>query len=98
MDGLSLAASVIAIIQLAGSCLKLSRQLLGPSEFGDLSSMITALYGFHGVVKSFQTHLEIYEDDEARLTTSSPYLNNVKKRCILSRILRERAALSGSTS
>lgn len=82
MDGLSLAASVIAVIQLTGSCLKLSKKFLGPSEFGssDLTSMTTALYGFNGAVKSFQTHLEIYEDDEARLS-SLAYLKPVLKRC-----------------
>jgi hypothetical protein len=82
MDGLSLAAGIIAVIQLAGSCLKLSRKVLGPSEFGssDLNSMTTALYGFNGAVKSFQTHLEIYEDDEARLS-SLQYLKPVLKQC-----------------
>lgn len=67
MDGLSLAASVISVIQLAGSCLKLSRKFLGPSEFGSshMNSMAIAFYGFNGAVKSFQTHLAIYEDDEA---------------------------------
>jgi hypothetical protein len=81
MDGLSLAASVIAVIQLAGSCLKLSRKFLGPSEFGssDLASMTISLYGFNGVVKSFQTHLEICEDDEARLS-SLEYLKPVLKQ------------------
>jgi hypothetical protein len=74
MDGLSLAASVIAVIQLAGSCLKLSRKFLGPSEFSsfDLTSMTTALYGLNGAVKSFQTLLKIYEDDEARLSSLLP--------------------------
>ena len=82
MDGLSLAASVIAVIQLAGSCLKLSRKYLGPSELGssDLSLMIIALYGFNGAVKSFQTHLEIYEDDEVRLS-SLKYLKPVLEQC-----------------
>lgn len=82
MDGLSLAASVIAVIQLAGSCLKLSRKFLGPSEFGssNLANMTAALYGFNGAVKSFQTHLEIYEDDEARLS-SLEYLKPVLERC-----------------
>ncbi|KAH8592634.1 hypothetical protein B0O99DRAFT_597075 [Bisporella sp. PMI_857] len=82
MDGLSLTASVITVIQLAGSCLKLSRKFLGPSEFGssDLNSMTTALYGFNGAVKSLQTHLEIYEDNEARLT-SLEYLKPVLKKC-----------------
>ena len=82
MDGLSLAASVIAVIQLAGSCLKLSRKWIGPSEFGstDLTGIKTALYGFNGAMKTFQTHLEIHEDDEA-LLGSLEYLKPVLERC-----------------
>jgi hypothetical protein len=82
MDGLGLAASVIAVIQLTGSCLKLSRKFLGPSEFSssDLNAMTTALYGFNRVVKSFRTHLEIYKDNEARLS-SLEYLTPVLKQC-----------------
>jgi hypothetical protein len=82
MDGLSLAASVIAVIQLAGSCLKLSRKWIGPSEFGstDLTVMTTALYGFNGAMKNFQTHLEIHEDGEARLS-SLEHLKPALKRC-----------------
>jgi len=82
MDSLSLTAGLIAVIQLTGSCLKLSRKFLGPSEFGssDLNSMTTALYGFNGALKSFQTHLEIYEDDEARLS-SLEYVKPVLKQC-----------------
>ena len=79
-DGLSLAASVIAIIQLAGSCLKLSRKFLGPSEFGssDLNLIITTLYGFNRAVKSFQIYLEIYKDNKARLSNLE-YLKPVLK-------------------
>jgi hypothetical protein len=82
MDGLSLAASVIAVIQVAGSCLKLSRRWIGPSEFGssDLATMTTALYEFNGAMKTFQTHLEIHEDDEARLS-SLDYLKPALGRC-----------------
>jgi hypothetical protein len=82
MDGLSLAASVIAVIQLAGSCLKLSRRWVGSSEFGssDLATVTTALYEFNGAMKTFQTHLEIYEDDEARLR-SLDYLKPAFERC-----------------
>ncbi len=82
MDGLSLAASVIAVIQLAGSCLKLSRKWIGPSEHSstDLDTMTKALYGFNGAIKNFQTHLEIYEDDEARLR-SLDYFTPALERC-----------------
>ena len=42
--------------------------------------MVTALYGFNGAVKTFQTHLEIYEDDEVRLR-SLEYLKPALRRC-----------------
>ena len=82
MDGLSLAASLIAVIQLAGACLKLSRKWIGPSEFGssDLATITTALYEFNGAMKTFQTHIEIHEDDEARLR-SLEYLRPALERC-----------------
>jgi hypothetical protein len=82
MDGLSVAASVIAVIQLAESCLKLSRKWIGPSEFGsaDLAVIKTTLYGFIGAIKTFQTHLVIHEDDEARLS-SLEYLSPALRRC-----------------
>jgi hypothetical protein len=82
MDGLSLAASVVAVIQLAASCLKLSRRWIGPSEFSssDLTTMMMALYEFNGVMKTFQTHLEIHEDDEARLG-SLDYLKPALEQC-----------------
>src|SRR4051794_25466612 len=68
-DPFSLAASVIAVIQLTGACLKLSRKWLGSSEFSsaDLAAVTTTLYAFTGAVQTFQTYLEIHEDDEARL-------------------------------
>jgi len=82
MDGLSLAASIIAVLQLTGSCLKLSKRFIGPSEFSssDLTTMTTALYEFNGAVKTFQTHLEVYEDDEARLSSLN-YLKPSLERC-----------------
>ncbi|KAJ2988192.1 hypothetical protein NUW58_g4110 [Xylaria curta] len=80
MDGLSLAASVITIIQLTGTCLKLSKKWLGPSEFGsaDLATVERNLYGFIGAMKAFQTHLEIHEDDQARLNSLGHLLPAVK--------------------
>jgi hypothetical protein len=66
---IGLAAGIIAVTQLTGQCLKLIRKRMGPSEFGssDLSRISTSLYEFNGALKNFQTHLEIYEDDAARL-------------------------------
>ncbi|KAF9780340.1 hypothetical protein IL306_000625 [Fusarium sp. DS 682] len=81
MDGLSLAASVVAVIQLTGSCLKLSRRWLGPSEFSstDLATVTMTLYAFTGAIKTFQTHLEIHEDDQVRLS-SLEHLSRVLER------------------
>jgi hypothetical protein len=42
--------------------------------------MTTALYEFNGVMKTFQTHLEIHEDDEARLS-SLDHLKPALERC-----------------
>lgn len=42
--------------------------------------MAIAFYGFNGAVKTFQTHLAIYEDDEARLS-SLEYLKPSLKQC-----------------
>lgn len=82
MDGLSAAASVVAVLQLIGACLKLSRKWMGPSEFNssELTAMITALYEFNGAMKNLQTHLQIYEDNETRLR-SLEYLNPALERC-----------------
>jgi len=71
MAEIGLAASVIAILQLAGACLKLSGKWIGPSEFSsvDLAAVTSSLYGLNGAMKNLQTHLEVYEDDEARLSS-----------------------------
>lgn len=68
---MDLAASVITLIQLVESCLKLSRKWIGPSRFSSsqLKDITTALYKFNGAIKTFQTHLEINEEDEARLSS-----------------------------
>jgi len=84
MDGLSVAASVIAVIQITGSCLKLIKKWLGRSEFSasELSGLSAALYEFNGTMKTFQTHLEVYEDNNARLKSLeclTPVLENCGK-------------------
>lgn len=69
MDPLSIAAGIIGILQATKSCLKFSRKFAGPSQFGtsELNGMKNSLYEFHGIMKTFQTHLDIYEDDEDHL-------------------------------
>lgn len=81
-DGLSLAASVIAVVQIAGSCLELSRKWLGPSEFNsaDLAAVQTTLFGFTEAMDTFQKHLKAHTNDEARLK-SLEYLSPVLDRC-----------------
>ena len=69
MAEIGLAASIIAVAQLTGQCLKTIRKRIGPSESSssELSGISKSLYEFNGALKNFQTHLEIYEDDAARL-------------------------------
>jgi hypothetical protein len=79
---MDVAGSIAGLIQLTGSCLKLARKWIGPSEFGtsDLRAMETALYNFNGAVLNFQTHLMIHEDDESRLA-SLDYLKPALDQC-----------------
>ena len=74
MEAVGLVASVIAIVQLTEACLKLSSKLTGPSSYKPerLQSLSTTLYNFNGTIKNLQTHLEIHEDDQARLDGMTP--------------------------
>jgi hypothetical protein len=45
-----------------------------------LQSLSTTLYNFNGTIKNLQTHLEIHEDDQARLDTLT-YLQEPLMRC-----------------
>lgn len=73
MDGLSVAASVIAVVQLTEFTLKIAHKHvgLGPSRFDktELQSISRALYAFNGMLQTLQTHLRISEEDETRLQT-----------------------------
>lgn len=82
MEVLGIAASVVAVVQLTGACLKLSKKWLGPSEFStsELDTMIADLYAFNGVLRTFQTHLEIHSDDEPRILGLN-HLTPVLHRC-----------------
>ncbi|KAH0559302.1 hypothetical protein GP486_004185 [Trichoglossum hirsutum] len=75
MEGLGVAASVIAIIQVTELTLKLANKHmgLGPSRFdhAELQSISRTLYTFSGMLQTLQTHLRINEEDEARLQTLS---------------------------
>jgi len=66
---ISLAASIVAVVQLTGLCLKLSGKLLGPSKHSskDLQVISANLYSFNGALRNLQTHFEICEEDEGRL-------------------------------
>ncbi len=82
MEAIGLVASVIAIVQLSGACLKLSLKPLGPSSYKPerLQSLSASLYGFNGTIRNLQTHLEIFEDDQARLDTLN-HLQEPLMRC-----------------
>ncbi|KXX76597.1 Ubiquitin-conjugating enzyme E2 4 [Madurella mycetomatis] len=69
MEVVGLTASIIAVGQLTSACLKLSGKYLGRSEHGtnEIKALQTHLYNFNGVLRTFETHVEIHEDDTARL-------------------------------
>ncbi|KAK0639751.1 ankyrin repeat-containing domain protein [Cercophora newfieldiana] len=97
MAEIGLAASIITVVQLTGQCLKLIRKRIGPSNFSssDLSRISAGLYEFNGAVKNFQTHLEIYEDDEARLQSLQD-IGSALHRCEAAlRVIKEYAEHSG---
>ena len=87
MEALTITASIIAIVQLTGACLKISKKLtekrIGPSSYNSarLSAINTTLYGFNGTIKNLQTHLEICEEDQARLETLD-HLEEPLTRCV----------------
>lgn len=81
-EAFGLAASVIALLQLAGSCLKLSKKWVGASEFGssELSILRASLFEFNGALSNFQTCIEVDGTDDARLT-SLQHLKPVLAHC-----------------
>lgn len=68
MNPLSITASVIDILQITGQCLKLVKIEPSKHHLTRLKELNTTLYGFNGVLRNLQTHFEIYEDDQARLS------------------------------
>ena len=82
MEALGLVASIIAIVQLSGACLKLGSKFLSPSAHRPerLQSLRTILYGFNGAIRNLQTFFEIHEDDQARLKALN-HLQEPLTRC-----------------
>lgn len=98
MDPFSLAVGVIGILEGVKSCLKSVKKHLGPSALSsaDTDNLIKSLYEFHGAMKSFQAHLELYEDDDER-QTSLEYLKPVVARSLKSLQIVKQYLGSGRT-
>ncbi|EXJ54732.1 hypothetical protein A1O7_10073 [Cladophialophora yegresii CBS 114405] len=81
MDPLSLTASVVAIVQITGECMKLAK--IGPSKYhlARLKQINTDLYGFYGTINNLQLHLKICEEDQARLSALD-HLQEPLSRCL----------------
>jgi hypothetical protein len=82
MDPFSIAVGVLGVIQAVTSCLKLSKKFIGPSTVSkeELALITNTLYGFHGIMRSFQAHLEIWDDDDDRMK-SLEYLKPAVTQC-----------------
>lgn len=92
MDGFSIAASIIAVLQLTGACLKLGAKFLGPSRHNSatLSTITQSLYSFNGTVSSLQAHYKIHEDDQERLNALTRLAEPLKRCEEVLRIISER--------
>jgi hypothetical protein len=85
---LGVAASVISCMQLTGALLK----RVGPSDHGKktLTRTLAVLCGFRGACEGLKLHLEVSEEDEARLSAlqrleaplrdCKQVLDNIEKR------------------
>jgi hypothetical protein len=82
MDPFSITVGAIGIIQAVTACLKLSRKFIGPSTLSntELIALNISLHEFHGVIRTFHTHLEIYHDDDSHIK-SLEYLKPVIAQC-----------------
>ena len=69
MDPVSITALASGIAELTVSCLKTCKKSLGPSQENDreLRELNSNLYSFNAAVKNLQTHLNVFEEDQARL-------------------------------
>ena len=80
MEPLSIATSVIALLEATSQCLKLAK--IGPSKHSSdkLEAFNRTLYGLNGTLRNLQLHLEIYEEDQSRLDAMK-YLNLPLSQC-----------------
>lgn len=82
MEVIGLSASLIAIIQLTGSCIKIGGRFFGPTKHTseDLKDLRSSLYQFHGTITTLELHYRLHEEDEARLRALSQ-LDQPLERC-----------------
>ena len=71
MEAIGLATSIITVVQLTGSCLKIGSKFLGPSKHNSkhLARISSDLYNLNGSIVNLQMHYILHEEDEVRLTT-----------------------------
>lgn len=82
MEGLSIAASVTALVHLTQLTLKLAKNKgLGPSQFDgiELESLSRTLYAFNGMLQNLELSFQ-NEEDEIRLLTLN-HLTEPLDRC-----------------
>ena len=86
MEAIGLATSIITVVLLTGSCLKIGSKFLGPSKHNSkhLAHISSDLYNLNGSIVNLQMHYILHEEDEVRLTALS-HLEEPLKRCIKGR-------------
>lgn len=70
MDPFSIFTGVVGILQGVNTCLKSIKKHIGPSAMSasETEELKRSLYELHGAMRSFQMHLELYDDDEERIS------------------------------
>jgi len=71
MDPFSITVGVFGLLQTVTSCLKFVKKRVGPSALSasEAEELKRSLYNFHGVMGSFQMHLQLHDDDDDRISS-----------------------------
>lgn len=94
MEALAATASIIAVLQLTTACLKAGKKYIGPSSHSpeSLREILATLYRFNGTLNNLKLHLEINEEDQARLQALN-HLDEPLRHCeSVLRLLQNRLA------
>lgn len=82
MDPFSITVGTFGLLQAVTTGLKLVKKHLGPSNLSgsEADELRTSLYRFHGPLATFQTHLQMHDDDDQDSGLALEHLRPVIQR------------------